>query len=600
MIWKLSLTGIKSRLKDYLVLFSGLIVASMIFYMFLTIAINPSFISHDVNASTDYLNFTFAFGIVLLVLITFVYLINANSLLLSMRKHDYGMFMSLGAKSSRIGLLIFIETLITGILATIAGIVLGFGLTAIVSQLLITKLNLQITHFAVIYPPAIGWTLIFFIFMFFWGAIHNVRKLTHTPIISLLKEDQKPAKLGNHPIKLAVEAVLGLLLLAAGYHILGLPLNMFLLIIPGALITIVAGTYFIFDAACVGVINFLIRKRSLSYRGLRVFILGQLKFRLHDLTKILTIISLLFALALGAITVGLNFTTLKDLGKESIYYDNIVVSASPAVKTEVAKLHISTEQTYHYKENRKNLFLMRDELKKQPVKDKEAYLAGHEPTYKTVNLALSDLAKSDTHANNAFSSLLGTTKKIKLVSHSDWQNLPGKPHFLSLMLVKNFEQDYPTLLKIQQLQLKENPHYLNQFNESKPVFYQLISNFSGGFEFMGFFLGLAFLTMLASTLMFKVLSGAARDRIRYQMLYQIGARRRVLSSAVKSELGTLFLLPAVLGILDVLFGLKLFRILLPNPYHHLWIPFTIFIVLYFIYYAITVKLYQKVVLPQEK
>ena len=179
MIWKLSLTGIKSRLKDYLVLFSGLIVASMIFYMFLTIAINPSFISHDVNASTDYLNFTFAFGIVLLVLITFVYLINANSLLLSMRKHDYGMFMSLGAKSSRIGLLIFIETLITGILATIAGIVLGFGLTAIVSQLLITKLNLQITHFAVIYPPAIGWTLIFFIFMFFWGAIHNAVSYTH-------------------------------------------------------------------------------------------------------------------------------------------------------------------------------------------------------------------------------------------------------------------------------------------------------------------------------------------------------------------------------------------------------------------------------------
>lgn len=600
MIWKLSLTGIKSRLKDYLVLFSGLVVASMIFYMFLTIAINPSFISHDISAPTDYLNFTFAFGIVLLVLITFVYLINANSLLLSMRKHDYGMFMSLGAKSNRIGLLIFLETLITGTLATIVGILLGFGLTAIVSQLLIIKLNLQVAHFVVIYPQAIGWTLVFFIFMFFWGALHNVRKLTHTPIISLLKEDQKPVKLGNHPAKLAIEAILGLLLLGAGYHILGLPLGMFLIIIPSALITIVTGTYFIFDAACVSVINFLLKKRSLSYRGLRVFILGQLKFRLHDLTKILTIISLLFALALGAITVGLNFTTLKDLAKESIYYDNIVVSASPAVKNEVAKLHISTEQTYHYKENRKNIFLMRDELKKQPVKDKVAYLAGHEPKYKTVNLALNDLNKSDTHANNAFSSLLGTSKKIKLVSHSDWQNLPGKHHFLALMLVKNFERDYPTLLKIQQLQLRENPHYLSQFNESKPAFYQLISNFSGGFEFMGFFLGLAFLTMLASTLMFKVLSGATRDRIRYQMLYQIGARRSALRSAIKNELGILFILPAVLGILDVLFGLRLFRFLLPNPYHHLWIPFTIFIVLYFIYYAITIKLYQKIVLPQEK
>lgn len=600
MLWKLSLTGIKSRFKDYLILFSGLVVASMIFYMFLTIAINPSFISHDVNASTDYLNFTFAFGIVLLVLITFVYLINANSLLLSMRKHDYGMFMSLGAKSRRIGLLIFLETLITGTLATIAGIILGFGLTAIVSQLLITKLNLQITHFVVIYPQAIGWTLVFFIFMFFWGAIHNVRKLTHTPIISLLKEDQKPAKLGHHPVRLAVEAVFGLLLLGAGYYILGLPLGMFLLIIPGALITIVAGTYFIFNAMSVNTINFLLKRKKFSYRGLRIFTLGQLKFRLHDLTKILTIISLLFALALGAITVGLNFTTLKDLAKESIYYDNIVVSSSPAVKKEVAKLHVSSEQTYHYKESRKNLYFMRDELKKQPIKDKKAYLAGHEPKYKTVNLALNQLDKPDTHANNAFSSLLGSSKKIKLVSRSDWRNLSGKRHFVSLLSVKDFEQDYPAMLKTQQLQLKENPHYINQFNESKPVFYQLINNFSSGFEFMGFFLGLAFLTMLASTLMFKVLSGAARDRIRYQMLYQIGARAQVLRTSIKNELGILFVLPAALGILDVLFGLKLFRILLPNPYHHLWIPFTIFIILYLGYYAITIKLYQKIVLPHQE
>ena len=40
MLWKLSLTGIKSRFKDYLVLFSGLTFASAIFYMFMTLATN--------------------------------------------------------------------------------------------------------------------------------------------------------------------------------------------------------------------------------------------------------------------------------------------------------------------------------------------------------------------------------------------------------------------------------------------------------------------------------------------------------------------------------------------------------------------------------
>ena len=251
MIWKLSLTGIKSRFKDYAVLFSGLVVASMIFYMFLTITINPTFIKNDVAAPSNYVRFTFGFGIVLLVIITAVYLVYANSFLLSMRKHDYGMYMMLGAKSTKIGALIFLETLITGIFATIVGIILGVGLTAIVSQLLISRLGLTVKHFAVILPNAIIWTIIFFIFIFLFGALKNVRKLTKTPIIELLRDDQKPVAYKRQPVLHWIQGILGLLLLAAGYFILGLPGGAILFIIPAALVTIVAGSYFTFNAFSV-------------------------------------------------------------------------------------------------------------------------------------------------------------------------------------------------------------------------------------------------------------------------------------------------------------------------------------------------------------
>lgn len=49
MLWKLSLTGIKSRFKDYLVLFSGLTFASAIFYMFMTLATNPAFLKGSLS-----------------------------------------------------------------------------------------------------------------------------------------------------------------------------------------------------------------------------------------------------------------------------------------------------------------------------------------------------------------------------------------------------------------------------------------------------------------------------------------------------------------------------------------------------------------------
>ncbi|MDY0844481.1 ABC transporter permease, partial [Streptococcus thermophilus] len=38
--------------------------------------------------------------------------------------------------------------------------------------------------------------------------------------------------------------------------------------------------------------------------------------------------------------------------------------------------------------------------------------------------------------------------------------------------------------------------------------------------------------------------------------------------------------------------------LLPKPYMDIWLPFLIFIVLYFIYYMVTVKLYENKVLKK--
>lgn len=58
--------------------------------------------------------------------------------------------------------------------------------------------------------------------------------------------------------------------------------------------------------------------------------------------------------------------------------------------------------------------------------------------------------------------------------------------------------------------------------------------------------------MLASTLMFKVLSGAASDKLRYEMLHKIGAQARVLKASLRKEIGVLFLAPALLGAIDVL------------------------------------------------
>ena len=174
MLWKLSLTSLKSRWKDYLVLFSGLTLASAIFYMFMTLATNPSFLKGNVAIAFSTTQFVYGFGIVLLALITFIYIIYANSFLLSMRQKDYAMYMMLGARSSKIGHLIFIETFLVGLISTIIGELIGIGLTQVVSNILITQLGVSITHFIGFYLPALLWSLIFFVILFFLAALWNV------------------------------------------------------------------------------------------------------------------------------------------------------------------------------------------------------------------------------------------------------------------------------------------------------------------------------------------------------------------------------------------------------------------------------------------
>lgn len=152
MLLKLSLTGIKGRLRDYVVLFSGLVVASGIFYMFEGLATNEAFLKN--NSMINSVVMIFHLGTVLLSIITFVYILYANSFLMSMRQKDYAMFMMLGAKGRKIAQLIFIETFVVGVGATLVGVILGIGLSGVVQQLLVKQLEIKITHFMAINSSA--------------------------------------------------------------------------------------------------------------------------------------------------------------------------------------------------------------------------------------------------------------------------------------------------------------------------------------------------------------------------------------------------------------------------------------------------------------
>ena len=621
MLWKLSLTGIKSRFKDYLVLFSGLTFASAIFYMFMTLATNPAFLKGSLSIAFQITQIVFGFGIALLSIITFVYIVYANSFLLSMRQKDYGMYMMLGARTSKIGRLIFTETLVVGLLATLLGTVLGVALTQGVSSILISQLGLQIHKFVGFYLPALLWTIAFFAILFFLAAFWNRHKLVKSNIINLLHEDQKPVKLHRNKLWKFIEAILGIALLAVGYWAMMHAAKLGKKTIPIAFFTIVFGSYFTFDSFFTAIIDLLRKNLAFKYRKLHSFTLGQLKFRLSDYTRILSTVSLLFALALGAITVGLNFNNMTEQAMESTYYDVVLYNHNKKVDNQLKKVSVKSTTNLEYKiimegkgkERQRILYIPESQIENNKIMYQHYSRKNDVSHYDTRRITLNDFKnkKSNVAAEGEYQLVSLTPYKdaqVKVVPQVQYNRIKATVNKIELLRVNDFRSNFNNIEKLQKLsvnQMISSPNATKDginvnLSNSKSAQYRLVSSMTSGFEFMGFFLGLAFLAMLASTLMFKVLSGANSDKPRYQMLWKIGTRKSLLKSSIAKEIGILFALPAALGVVDVLFGLQLFKSILGmNTYDKLWIPFTIFGVLYVIYYFLTVVLYQHIVLQKE-
>ncbi|BDR57083.1 FtsX-like permease family protein [Xylocopilactobacillus apis] len=602
MSFKLAISGIKSRLKDYLVLFSGLMISAAIFYMFQSLASNHEFLKS--NTSLQMIVFIFYFGAVLLGIITVVYINYANSFLLAMRQKVYAMYMMLGAKSRKIAQLIFLETLTIGLFAVAVGIILGLGLTQVVSKVLINQMDLAVTHFTPWNLSAILVTFVFFMVVFGLMALRNAGKLVRLPILKLLNQAKTPTRLKKNKVLWFIEVIAGIGLLAIGYWSMFELTKLQLKGLGIAIITIVLGSYFVFDALFLAIIQILRNNDKFRLKGLHIFTLGQLSFRVRDLTRLLAMISILFALALGAITVGLSFhQEADDMTNMTSHYDLVMHDPTTKEQKQIRKLNVTDTSVYRYKVVGNKVYWNADDFNRKPYYDVEPNGTYH--PVKHPHVTGEEMLKNPDRWLQTVSLYLPAKSmqaKGTFLTDGKYQKIKGSETKLSLYVFKDFMKEKSQLKSLVESNSKkiQLPNMINDSTQKYNV-YQVFNGMFSGFEFMGLFLGIAFLAMLASILMFKILSSAASDTKRYQMLDKIGTRKKVLQRSIKAELGVLFLMPGILGIIHVLFGLQMFKVtkLLERPYGNLLVPFTIFLVLYGLYYLITELLYRGLVLPKK-
>ncbi|KKI90034.1 hypothetical protein WQ54_23210 [Bacillus sp. SA1-12] len=611
MLIKLAMNGMKGRLKDYIVLFAGSIIPISVFYMFLTLAVNQTFIRN--HSLINHIQLVFIVGTVLLSVISFIYILYTTSFLLSLRKKEFGIYQLIGVKKEQIKKVILTETMAIGGFSIIQGIAFGVFLSLCIAMLLAKQLNITLAGFKPFYLPAVLFTILFFLFIYFISVLLNNRKLTQSPIIKLLyseiQSDHSPAKHKGTMIKI----ILGTASLFIGYTALILMefityAGLFL-----APIMTTLGTYLLFDSIVPLVVQRLKENKHKRLKGINSFTYSQLSFRINELKRVLATIAMFIALSAGAISGGFAFknNVLPTVDKEVIY-DMTLYNPDALESTVIHSIPFTEKHHYRFKFDEEfNYYLYEDLVKNPPlIEDFITYQirrAGNLPLPEKLPIENSfQILPEDWYmALETINPAMFSMRSNKIVSIEDYKNIPQKEVIVVLGKTENFQDYLAQWKELDQLQLAKYFDLLGYKPDADSISskYSSFLNeyaFASGTYFMGFFLGFAFLTMMASVLMFKILSGASMDIHRYAILRKIGVRNRLLAASISKELFIVFLFPALLGILHVVVGMRMFSFIMLDPYYKIWISILLFIAIYTVYYFSTVYMYKKIVLPKNR
>ncbi|SCB68122.1 ABC transporter permease [Bacillus mycoides] len=624
MLFKLSRHSMKKMLKDYMVLLIGLVISISIFYMFQTMAMNSEFTKD--NSLISSIRLVFWVGAILLSFITVFYIIYANSFLLTLRRKELGMYMMLGAKKKKVAQLLFIETFGMGIVSIIIGILVGIILASVAGNLLMNGMEISAKgNYASVYTPAILVTSIFFLILFFITGVMNSFRLLRKTELELIREDETQDEVKKSKTRTVIMTVLGVLLVSTGYYFM-VNIKMFaeLGFIIATIVTTL-GTYFIFSSLLPLFVMKIKGNKKRNETGLNSFTYAQLRFRVTSLSRVLGTVAMLIALGAGAMTAGMAFQ--KNVGIMTDFsrvYDVVIHDPNEQDKAALKEMEIVEESKYKYKVDGEAVYYLRNDLTEKPplISDHFDTKTLKEPARKCVAEPLTEPVYSALEAPEVVNKLPRMPKDwedavvreiqithnqfngkpVRIADEEYYKGIQGTEHTVTLAKVDDMKKYKPLLIEIdkRQKEVIEKTTGTKVDLYTKMTIYQFMNSFMSGTMFMGFFLGIAFLAMMASSLMFKILTGASRDVRRYEMLRKIGVRRSMLTKSIYKEISYLFIFPAIIGISHVLVGLNLFSFILVDPFVKVWMPIGIFIVIYFIYYWITVQLYKGMVMPKEE
>lgn len=299
MLFKLSLKNISKSIKDYAIYFFTLILGVAIFYVFN--AIDDQSVMMKVSSTTAEIiklmtNILSGVSVFVSIILAFL-IVYASRFLIKRRNKEFGVYLTLGMSKKKISLILFIETLIIGIVSLVVGLGIGFLLSQLMSILVANMFEADLTRFQFVFSTnACIKTLIYFSIMYFVVMIFNTINISKCKLIDLMHSNKKSEKIKlKNPLFCTIVFIISCIALGFAYYQVtdGIEKMTYAnsIFVPMGIGAV--STFFVFWSLSGLLLKIFISMKNTYYKGLNSFALRQFSSKINTMTFSMTIICLM-------------------------------------------------------------------------------------------------------------------------------------------------------------------------------------------------------------------------------------------------------------------------------------------------------------------
>lgn len=322
MLCKLAWGNVRRAGRDYLVYLLTLTLGVTVFYAFNTVSMQVDIAGIDEEGLAQVMGSMLGYLTYFLAGVMAFLMVYANNFIMKRRKKEFGLYQVLGMGRGRVATIMALETVIVSVGAFVAGIVLGVGLSQLMTFFTASLFKTQIANFHFFFSVhAFNLTLACMLVMFVLTLLLNLRAVRRTKLIELMGAERRneSIKTRNPWIAIAIFAVGAVLVGVAYYRLLrdGFPLTatdtklqeaMNQFGITTAMVTV--GTFALFWGLSGMLIKLLQGLRSVYWRGLNMFTVRQLAAKVNTVCFSMGVIAMILFLAITSVTCGMSIANV--------------------------------------------------------------------------------------------------------------------------------------------------------------------------------------------------------------------------------------------------------------------------------------------------